>query len=150
MALASLHLLSRIKPAWTATFCGLHALAVDDTHRGCALASRRPPRPLDQDTIDLAPNVTVAPIVEVMLNAREWREIFRQSAPLAAGRKNIENRIHDGAKMPLSWAPRASALRQQLAQDQPLHCGRVTCITLPIAAILFAGGFGPSHGLSPG
>src|SRR5437879_8704860 len=80
---ASLHFLTRIKPAWTATFRRFHALAVDNTSRRRALASLRPARALDQDTIHVPPNVAVAPIVKVMLNRRKRWKVFRQSAPLA-------------------------------------------------------------------
>src|SRR6202040_3264452 len=93
-------------------------------------------------------NIAVAPIVKVMLNRRERRKVFRQSTPLAAGRKHIENRIHDGAKVPLRWTPDVTPLRQQWAQQDPLLSRRVACIAQPVAAIMFAGGFGPSHGLS--
>ena len=115
MTFASFHLLARIKPAWAATFCGFHALAVNDAGRGRGLAPYRPARALDQDPIDLAPNIAVAPIVKVMLNRCERRKVFRQSAPLAAGRQNIEDRIHDGAKMPFGRAPRSTPLRQKFA-----------------------------------
>src|SRR5215472_4169773 len=145
MTLASLHPLARFKPAWTATFCGFHTLAVDDSSRRSALASLRPARALDQHTIDPPPNVAVAPIVKVMLNGRERRKVFRQSAPLAAGRKNVENCIHDDAKTPLGWAARASPFRQQRAQQNPFLSCRVACIAQCNAAILPAGGFGPSH-----
>src|SRR5215467_9085298 len=117
MTLASLHLLACIKPAWAATFCGFHALAVNDTGRGRGLAPCRPARALDQDSIDLAPNIAVAPIVKVMLNRREWRKVLRQSTPLAAGRQNIEDCIHDRAKMPLV-SP--SVIRNQRRES----CGR--------------------------
>src|SRR5262249_37025418 len=132
---------------WTATFCGFHTLAVDDPSRRSALTPLRPARALNQDTIDPPPNVAVAPIVKVMLNRRERGKVFRQSTPLAAGRKNIENCIHDGAKSPRRWAPRASPLRQQSAQQRPLLPCRVACIAQSNAAILPAGGFGPSHGV---
>src|SRR5215471_21034508 len=145
MTLASLHLLARIKPAWAATFCGFHALAVNDTGRGHGLTSCRAARALDQDSIDLAPNIAVAPIVKVMLNCRERRKVLRQSTPLAAGRQNIEDRIHDSAKMPFGRTPSPTPLRQQFAQQNPLHSCRVACIAQSITAILFAGGFGPSH-----
>src|SRR5438105_3428113 len=120
-----LHLLTRIKPAWTATFRRFHALAVDNTSRGTALASLRPARALDQDTIDPPPNVAVAPIVKVMLNRRVRRKVFRQSTPLAAGRKNVEGRIHDGPKRPNRWAPDASPLWQQRPQQLPPSRRRV-------------------------
>src|SRR6516164_1302168 len=52
MAFASLHFLTRIKPAWAATFRRFHSLAVDHTGRGRALASFCLARALDQNTID--------------------------------------------------------------------------------------------------
>src|SRR6516225_8671249 len=85
MTLASLHLLTRIKPAWAATFGGFHALAVNDTCRGRGLAPCRSARALDQDSIDLAPNIAVAPIVKIMLNRCEWRKVLRQSTVDAVG-----------------------------------------------------------------
>src|SRR6516162_5127321 len=109
MTLASLHLLTRIKPAWAATFCGFHALAVNDTGRGRGLAPCRSARALDQDSIDLVPNIAVAPIVKVMLNRCEWRKVLRQSTPLAAGRQDVEDRIHDGAKGPFGRTPQSDS-----------------------------------------
>src|SRR5262245_1998461 len=150
MTFASLQPLTCIKPARTATFCGLHTLTVDDASRWSALATLRLARALDEDSIDLAPNVAVAPIVEVMLNRREWWKVFRQSAPLAAGRHNIEDRIHDGAKRPFGRTPNPTPRRQQWPQYYPLHSGRITCIAQSITAILFTGDFSPSHGPSPG
>src|SRR6516165_2391003 len=139
MTLASLHLLTRIKPAWAATFCGFHALAVNDTGRGRAFAPCRSARALDQDSIDLAPDIAVAPIVKVMLNRRERRKVLRQSTPLAAGRQDVKDRIHDGAKRPFGRTPSPTPLRQQFAQQNPLHSCRVACIAQSITAILFAG-----------
>src|ERR1700678_201861 len=142
---APFHLLARIKSARTAAFRRFYALTVDDTGRGSALASRGPARALDQGAIDPAPNLPVAPIVEIMLNRRVGRKVFRQSAPLAAGCKNVEDRIHDHAKIHLTWTPHPALLRQQSPQQFPLLVSRVACITKPIAPILFAGDFGPSH-----
>jgi hypothetical protein len=80
MTFASLHLLARIKAAWTATFLGFHALAVDRPCGGSSLASRRQASALDQGTIDPPPNQTVAPTVEIVLDGRERRKVFRQGA----------------------------------------------------------------------
>src|SRR5581483_6742940 len=148
VALAPFHSLARVKPAWAATFRGLHTLAVDDSSRGSALASCRSARALDQGTIDPPPNGAVAPIVKIVLHRRERRKVFRQGAPLAAGGKNIEDRIEDGPKWPLRRAPDALPLRQQAAQQNPFLSCRVACIAQSNAAILIAGGFGPSHGAS--
>src|SRR3984893_18332025 len=111
-----LHLLARIKPAWTATFRGLHALAVDNTSRGTALASCRPARALDQDTIYVPPHVAITPIVKVMLDRGERRKVFSQSTPLAAGRKHIENAIQDDAKGPGWRAAKVTPFRQKSTQ----------------------------------
>src|SRR6202011_4068167 len=144
-----LYLLTRIKPAWTAAFCGLHGLTVDNPSRWPALASRRTPCALYQETIDPLPNLGVAPIVKIMLNRRERRKIFRQSAPLAAGRKHIENRVHNDANIPLAWTSNMTPLRQQWSQRHPLFRCRVACIAQPITPILLTGGFGPSHVVPP-
>src|ERR1700745_3300894 len=149
MTLTSLHLLARIKPAWAATFRGFYALTVDDACRWRGLAPLRPAYSLAKDTIELAPNITVAPIVKIMLNGRERRKVFRQSTPLAAGRQDIEDRVHDGAKIPFGRTPSPTPLWQKSAQQDPLHSCRVACIAQSIAAILFAGGFGPSHWYAP-
>jgi len=146
---APLDLLTCIKPAWTAVFCGLHGLTIDDSSRWRALASRPTARTLHEETIDPLPNLAVAPIIKIMLNGRERWKIFRQSAPLAAGRQYIENRIHNDAKIPLVWAPNTAPLRQQSAQHQPLFRGRVACIAQQITPILLTGGFGPSHVVPP-
>src|SRR5581483_10122562 len=89
-----------------------------------------------------------APIVKIVLHRRERRKVFRQGAPLAAGGKNIEDCIEDGPKWPLRRAPDALPLRQQAAQQNPFLSCRVACIAQSNAAILIAGGFGPSHGAS--
>src|SRR6266446_7166844 len=131
--------------SWTAAFRRLHGLAVDDAGRRGALAIRGQARALDQGPIDPRPHPPVAPIVEIMLNRRERRKVFRQGTPLAAGRKAVEDRIHDRAKVNLARTPDLARLRQQRAQQYPLLRCRVACIAKPFAAIYFAGGFGPSH-----
>src|SRR6516225_3053478 len=142
---APFYLLTRIKPAWTACFCRLHGLAVDNSSRWRAPASGRTARMLYQETIDSLPNLGVPPVVKIMLNCREWRKVFRQSTPLAAGRKYVENRIHDDANIPLVRPSNTTSLRQQRLQHEPLFRRRVACITEPITPIVPSGGFGPSH-----
>src|SRR6202035_5574930 len=149
VTLAALHSLACIKPAWAATFRRFHTLAVDDPSRRSALASRRSAGALHQHTIDPPPDVAVAPTIKIVLDRCERRKIFRQGAPLAAGGKNIENRIDDDAKVPLRRAPDVTPLRQQSAQQHPLFPRRIACIAQPVAAILSAGGFGPSHVVLP-
>src|SRR6202035_1762100 len=134
VTLAALHSLASIKPAWAPTFRRFHTLAVDDPSRRSALASRRSAGALHQHTIDPPPDVAVAPTIKIVLDRCERRKIFRQGAPLAAGGKNIENRIDDDAKVPLRRAPDVTPLRQQSAQQHPLFPRRIACIAQPVAA----------------
>jgi hypothetical protein len=109
---ASRHFLSHIKPAWTVTFRRFHNLTVDDAGRRPALATCCQPSVLEQGPIDPLPDPPVAPIVEIMLNRRKRWEVFRQGAPLAACRKDIEDRIHDRAKVHHTRSADPARLRQ--------------------------------------
>src|SRR5439155_6193996 len=94
VTLAALHPLGRIKPAWTATFRGFHALAIDHAGRRNDVAPCYPANLLDKSKIDPTPNALVAPAVEIILNGRARRKVFRQRAPLAASRENVEDGVH--------------------------------------------------------
>src|SRR5260370_38002583 len=137
--------LPRLSPKCPPPSVVLPALPVDDTRRGSALAALRRTCVRDQDTIYPPPNIAIAPIVKVMLNRRVRRKGFRQSPPLAAGRKKVEDRIPYDAKAPLRWTPNVTPLRQQWAQQDPLLSRPVACIAQPVAAIMVAGGCGASH-----
>src|SRR5258708_5773700 len=102
MTLAPLDALGHVKPAWTATFRGLHTLAVDNPSRWRGFASLPLSDALDQRVIDRAPQARPAPLVKIILNRRACREVLRQRAPLAAAGPNIENCIHDHAETDLS------------------------------------------------
>src|SRR6266508_6701490 len=145
MTLASLYPLGWIKPAWTATFCGLHALAVDDAGRGRALASHQSTSTLDKSSIDPAPNLRVAPTIEVILNRRARRKFLRQSAPLAAGSEDVKDCVQHRAKINLPRSSNPSSLGKQWRNHFPLVVRQITCIAQVITPILLAGGFGPRH-----
>src|SRR3989442_1361380 len=149
VALASVHPLGGIKPAWAATFRGLHALAVDDAGRGGAVAPGRPANAPHQNEIDPTPDARVAPAVEVVLDGRARRKILRQRAPLAAGRKNIEDRIQNVAQSNLARAPDPSRRRHQRCKHHPFLIRHVACIAQAITPILLAGDFSPNHVVPP-
>src|SRR5215204_6472690 len=73
VALASFHLLAVVKPAWTATFCCLHTLTVDDPRRWIAVAPHQLPDAPHQHQIDPLPNARVTPSVEIVLDRRARR-----------------------------------------------------------------------------
>jgi hypothetical protein len=45
---------------------------------------------------------------KAVLNRRERRKVFLQGAPLAAGRKDMEDGADDDAKMPFGRAPKCA------------------------------------------
>src|ERR1700747_1120216 len=149
VTLAPLYSLGRIKPTWTATFRGLDALAVDDAGGGSGLASDRAAGAPDEHPVDATPQPYVAPRVEVILDARERWEVFGQGAPLASGGEDIKDRVEHRAKVNLARSPDLSGLGKQWRNQLPLLVGEVTCVTQAVAAILFAGGFGPRHVVLP-
>src|ERR1043166_135447 len=149
MTLAPLHSLGRIKPPWTATFRGFGGLAVDDPGRGGGLASDRSASARQKSSVDAAPQLGVTPIVEVILNRRERREVLRQRAPLAPGGEEIKHCVEHGAKVDLPRPPHAFSPRKLARNQLPLGIGQITCVPQAIAAILFAGGFGPRHVVLP-
>src|SRR4051812_27538713 len=80
-----------------------------------------------------------------MLNRRIRRKVFWQRSPLAAGRRNVEDRIHDHAQSDLTGTAMPACWRHQRFDQLPLRISQVACITQFVALMLFAGGFSPTH-----
>src|SRR5262249_22256183 len=133
------------KPAWAATFRGLDALAVDDTRRRGDIASNSLASARDQNAIDPAPNSSITPVVEVILNGRARRKVLGHSSPLAPRRQNVEDRVHHRAELQLSGPTWAAALCHQRRNPPPLRVRHIVCITQGVAPILISGDFSPRH-----
>src|SRR2546430_15172754 len=102
MTLAALHLLAHVKPARTAAFRGLYALAVDDAGRRSGFASLPAACAFDQRGIDSRPQARSAPAIEIILYRRARRQILRQRTPLAPCGIDVEDRIHDHPQVDLA------------------------------------------------
>ncbi len=149
MTFASLDALGHVKPAWATTFRRFHTLAVDDPGRWSGLASLPFSHAPDQGVIDRAPQARPAPLVEIILNRRAGRKVFRQRTPLTAAGANVEDRIHDYTQIDLPRATAPAARRHQGFNQFPFCIRHVACITKSIAPILFSGDFGPTHVVAP-
>jgi SAM-dependent methyltransferase len=149
VALATLHLLGHIKPAWAATFRGLHTLAVDHAGRRHSLAPVRLARALHQHEIDPTPNARIAPTIEIVLNRRTRRKILGQHPPLAPTPKNVQDRTHHDPQINLARSSNLAGRRQQWSKKIPFPVPQVACIAKVIASILFAGDFSPNHVVPP-
>src|SRR6185312_2878576 len=120
MTLASLDPLGHVKPAWTATFRGFHALAVDNPSRWSRFASLPFTHSPHQRIVDRAPKAGTTPLVEVILNRRTRRKVLRQRSPLAAARCNVEDRVQDRAQTDLRRPTTPTSPRHQRSDQIPL------------------------------
>ena len=85
MALAPVDTFAGVKPARPASLRRRSTLAVNDGGCRSWLASEFAPRSPDQSSHNPLPEAGIAPSIEIALDRRVWRELARQSAPLAAG-----------------------------------------------------------------
>ena len=95
MALAALDFLAGVKAARPAVPGGFHRLAVDDAHRGARLSPCLFARLHDQGVVDARKNAATRPGVEITLHGRIGRELLGQLPPWAAGRRHVQDRVHD-------------------------------------------------------
>ena len=91
------------------------------------------------------PSSLADPTVEIALYGREGRKVPGQLPPLAAGRDDIEDRLHDPAQIRTSWSPQSFLLGHQRRNQRPLRIAKVACILQVVPAILRAGDFSPGH-----
>lgn len=124
MPLASMEALARVKSAWPAGLRGRRCLAVDDGSCRRRLAPKFPPRLADQSSNDPVPPAGISPSIEIALDRRVRREVARQSAPLAAGGQNVEDRLHDLAHIDLPWSPEAPPPRHLPGNQCPFRMVR--------------------------
>ena len=125
--LPPLDLLAGIEAANPAALGGFHALAVDDPRRRARLPTLQLARRHDQMVADRPPQAGVAPVVEVALHRRGRRQVLRQHAPLAAGRRDIEDRVHHlpQVRRPGTTDPAAAKARRARPAPIPDPSGRL-------------------------
>ena len=87
----------------TATFCGVYTLTIDDP--GCRMGVSA--LSFEQLAVHLIKQAIIAPSVEVAVDGRNRRKIVGQHAPLAASRRNIEDRVEHIAQIRRSRAARS-------------------------------------------
>ena len=136
VALAAIDTLAGVEAARPAGLRRRSALAVDDGGRRLGLASEFAPRLPDQSADDPVPAAGVAPSIEIALDRRVRRELAWQSAPLAAGRQNVQNRLDNLAQIDFPRPSQSAPRRQPPGDQRPLRIGHVACIAQSVALIL--------------
>ena len=90
-----------------ATFCGFYILTSDDPGCRMGVSALGKARGFEQIAVHLIKQAIIAPSVEGAADGRNRRKIVGQHAPLAASRRDIEDRVEHIAQIRRSRAARS-------------------------------------------
>ena len=107
VALAALDPFPGIISSNPATFCSFYTLAIDDPGCWMGVSALRKARSFDQFAVDFIEHPIIAPSVEIAADGRNRRKVVGQHAPLAASRRDIEDRVEHIAQIRRSRAARS-------------------------------------------
>ena len=110
VALAALDPFSGVISSNPATFCGFYTLAINDPGCRMGVPVLRKARGFDQLAVHLIEQAIIAPSVEIAADGRNRRKVVGQHAPLAASRRDIEDRVEHIAQIRRSRAARSPEL----------------------------------------
>jgi site-specific DNA recombinase len=142
---AALDLFPRIMPARTTRLRGLHRLAVDHAGARTGLPTSHFARCHDQRVIDPMQRCVRGPAIEVALHGGIRWKARRQLAPLAAGRCDIQECVHNLAQVGRTWPPEPRWRRHERHHQRPFGIGQIACIAPCHPPILRASDFSPGH-----
>jgi len=117
VALAALDLFSGVISSNLATFCGFYTLTIDDPGCRVGVSALGKACGFEHLAVHLIKQAIIAPSVEGVADSRNRRKVVGQHAPLAASRRDIEDRV-----------------------------GKIACVSVTLSGMLVAGEFGPGHG----
>ena len=117
VALAALDLFSGVISSNPATFCGFYTLTIDDPGCRMGVSALGKRAVLSNSRFISSSKCIIAPSVEVAADGRNRRKVVGQHAPLAASRRDIEDRVE-----------------------------HIACVSVALSGMLAAGEFGPGHG----
>src|SRR5271169_6601855 len=143
MTLAAFDLLGRIVTTRPAALGGLDRLTVDDPRRWAGFTTCRFARLQQQLEIDLLKQAGVPPIVKIALHRRERGKVLRQHAPLAAGPRDIQDRVKHGSQLNLTRPAQRLGRRHMRLDQPPFWIRDIACVALLLSLILPPSDFGP-------
>ena len=146
--LATLDPLAGVEATNPAALGGFCALTIDDAGARARLAALQPTRRHDQVIADRPPQAAVAPFVEIALHRRGGREVLREHAPLATGRRDVEDRAHHLPQVRRPGAADPTRRRQERRDQRPFPIRQIACIARPSADIVAPSGIIPEYRVS--
>ena len=90
-----------------ATFCGFYTLTIDDPGCRMGVSALGKARGFDRFAVHLIKQAIIAPSVEGAADGRNRRKVVGQHAPLAASRRDIQDRVEHIAQIRRSRAARS-------------------------------------------
>lgn len=139
------YILRRINREFLEVSSRFNRLAVDNAHRRRGITPVLLSRQDHENMVHGFPSSLADPTVEIALHGREGREVPGQLAPLAAGRNNVQDRLHDTTQIGAPWPAQSLSLGHQRRYQRPFPVPQVACILQVVPAILRTGDFSPGH-----
>src|SRR5882724_2685168 len=143
MTLAAFDLLCRIVNTRPAALGRLYPFTFDDPRRWAGFTTRRLARLQQQLEIDLLKQAIVSPIVEIALHRRERGKVLGQHPPLAAGPRDIQDRVKHGSQLNLTRPAQRLGRRHMRLDQPPFSIGQIACVAPSLSLILASSSFGP-------
>ena len=104
VVLVALDLFSGVISSNPATFCGFYTLTIDDPGCQMGVSALGKARGFDRFAVHLIKQAIITPSVEGAADSRNRRKVVGQHAPLAASRRDIQDRVEHIAQIRRSRA----------------------------------------------
>src|SRR6266436_8101672 len=118
-------------------FGAFHALAVDDGCGWTGFPLRSFATLLIQRVVDSFQCAVICPQIEVVVDRAFRRQVFRDRAPLTAGRENVHEAVHHLPHDHRALATASLAWRDQRLNQSPFVVGQIARIS-QLAAVVTA------------
>ena len=116
-------------------FCAFHALAVDDGGGRTGFPLRLFATLLIKRVVDPFQCAVIGPQIEVVVDRAFRRQVFRDRAPLTAGRENVHEAVHHLPHDHRALATARLARRDQRFDQSPFVVGQIARIS-QLAAVV--------------
>ena len=128
-----------------ATFSCFHALTVNHTRRWARCAPFGLTRRRDELAVQFPQQAIITPIIKVASHCRDGWKVIGQHAPLAPGRRDVEDRIEHLSQIGRPGPADPSDYRHHRRYQRPFCVSRIACIFAATALISTTSEFGPGH-----
>src|SRR5450755_3288252 len=116
-------------------FCAFHALAVDDGGGRTGFPLLSVATLFIERVVDSSQRAVICPQIEVVVDRASRRQVFRDRAPLTAGRENVHETVHHLPHDHRALASASLARPDQWFDQSPFVVGQIARIS-QLAAVV--------------